>query len=173
MRRDAALIGLAAALLAAGAQAQPDPRANAVLAAIQGELGPNGFSAGSSYALAFSDLNDDHHPEAIVHLSDRNHCGSRGCTTFVLADSGAGWRPIGRISFSRLPIYRLPEHHNGWFDLGFRVGGGAIQPGLRAVRFDRGRYQSSTTKGRAIGQLPQEATALLAADSEFLAVGPN
>ncbi|HTK58936.1 MAG TPA: hypothetical protein VL336_08140 [Sphingomicrobium sp.] len=168
-----AILGLAAALLATGASAQQDSRTSDVLAAVRAQLRPDGFAEGASYAIVFSDLNDDHQQEAIVHLNDRNFCGSGGCTTFVLTPTDAGWHMIGRMTVSRLPIYRLPEHHSGWFDLGVFVSGGGAQPGVRAVRFDRGRYQSNPSKGPRIGRLPQEASSLLAVDSEFFLIGPN
>jgi len=173
MMRHVAILGLAAALLATGASAQQDSRASEVLAAVRAQLGPDGFAEGASYAIVFSDLNDDHHPEAIIHLVDRNYCGSGGCTTFVLTQSDAGWHLIGKITVSSLPIYRMPVHHNGWFDLGVFVRGGGAVPGVRAVKFDRGRYQSNPSKAARIGRLPQEASPLLPADSEFFPVGPN
>jgi hypothetical protein len=173
MMRHVAILALTAALLATGASAQQDSRTPDVLAGVRAQLGPDGFAEGASYAIVFSDLNDDHQQEAIVHLNDRNYCGSGGCTTFVLTPTEAGWHSIGRMTVSRLPIYRLPEHHNGWFDLGVFGGGGGAQPGVRAVRFDRGRYQSNPSKAPRIARLPQEASSLLAVDSEFVAVGPN
>lgn len=66
-------------LAAASALAQLDPRAPDVIAAIRAQLGADGFAPGASYAIAFSDLNDNHQPEAIVHLNDRNFCGSAVC----------------------------------------------------------------------------------------------
>ena len=167
--RGAALGALAGALVASAASAQVDPRAPAVLAAVRAELGGDGFSPGARYAIAFSDLNDDHHDEAILHLEDRGFCGSGGCTTFVLTEAEAGWLPLGRITISRLPIYRLPEHHSGWFDLAVYVGGGGMQPGLRAVRFTEGRYASNF--GPPIGRLPQQASPLLPVTSEFIGIG--
>lgn len=173
MKRRAALVGLVAALLATSAEAQPDPRTPAVIDAVRAQLTPDGFSAGASYAIVFSDLNDDHRPEAIVHLVDRAYCGSGGCTTFVLVESEAGWRPIGRMTVTKLPIYRLPDHHNGWFDLGVYVSGGGRQPGIRAVRFERGRYKSNPTVAPAVGMLPQQASLLFGPTSEFLPVEGN
>lgn len=170
--RHFAILGLAAAL-ATAASAQQDPRSSGVLTAVGAQLGPGGYSEGASYALVFSDLNDDHHPEAIVHLADPNLCGSGGCTTFVLTETEAGWQMIGRMTVSRLPIYRLPEHHGGWFDLGVYVSGGGAQPGVRAVRFDRGRYLSNPSTAPRIGQLPQQASLLLPANSEFTAIASN
>ena len=171
--RHVAILGLTAALLATGASAQQDPGTHEVLAAIHAQLGPGGFAEGATYAIVFSDLNDDHYPEAIVHLVDRNACGSGGCTTFVMTPTDAGWHAIGRMTVSRLPIYRLPEHHGGWFDLGVFVGGSGAQPGVRAVRFDRGRYQPNPSKAPRVARLPQEASLLLPANSEFVAIGPN
>ncbi len=170
MKRVAALFVLAGAVMATAASAQPDPRAPEVLAAVRVQLGAGGFAPDARYAIVFSDLNDDHQPEAIVHLDDRGRCGSGGCMTFVLTLSDGGWRSIGRMTVSRLPIYRLPAQHNGWFDLAVRVSGGGIQPGLRAVRFAKGRYASNPTTGTAVRSLPTQATLLLPANSEFAAV---
>jgi hypothetical protein len=160
-----------AALVATGASAQGDPRAQGVLAAVQSQLGAGGFGPDARFAIAFSDLNDDHHDEALVHLEGRNFCGSGGCTTFVLTETEVGWLQIGRMTVSRLPIYRLPQHHGGWFDLGVRVGGGGVQPGVRAVRYERDGYRSNPTKGQLIPRLPQQATLVMPATSEFLPVG--
>ena len=160
------LFALAGLAVATGASAQSDPRTPAVLAAIRAQIG-GGFEADASYAIAFSDLNNDHRPEAIVHLIDRGHCGSGGCSTFVMTDVGAGWRSIGRMKVSRLPIYRLPNSHNGWFDLAVTVSGGGVKPGLRQVRLAKGRYASNPTMGPAVGVVPQLATPLLPATSEF------
>ncbi len=168
--RAAALLALAGACLTTGASAQPDPRTPDVIAAVRGQLGTGGFASDARYVIAFSDLNDDHQPEAIVHVDDRGRCGSGGCTTFVMIFAKDGWRPIGRMTVSRLPIYRLPEHHNGWFDLAVYVSGGGIQPGLRAVRFAKGRYASNPTMGAAVRILPTQATLLLAANTEFTPV---
>ena len=161
----------AAAILAAtSAPAQADPRTPAVMAAVQAQLNGD-FGPNAQFAITFSDLNDDHHPEAIVHLAGPNFCGSGGCTTFVLTETEAGWFSVGRMTVSRLPIYRLPMHHEGWFDLGVYVSGGGIQPSVRAVRFDRGSYRSNPTKGPPVGRLAQEATVLLPATSEFTPIG--
>ena len=163
----------AAALLASGSSAEVDQRAPAVLAAVQAQLGAEGYAPDARYAIAYGDLNDDHFPEAVVHLVDSAHCGSGGCTTFVLSYGADGWHPIGRMTVSRLPIYRLPEHHEGWFDLAVSVSGGGVQPGLRTVRFAKGRYASNPTKGPAVGRLPLQASPLLPANSEMFAVGAH
>jgi hypothetical protein len=170
--RAAAIFAAATAVAATGAPAQmPDPREPQVLAAIRTDLGADGFGQGASYAIAFSDLNDDHHQEAVVHLAGRDFCGTGGCTTYVLTETEAGWLKVGRMSVSRLPIYRLPMHHGGWFDLGVYTGGGGMQPAVRGVIFDRGSYRSNPTKGPVIGRLPQEATVLLPATSDFVPIG--
>jgi hypothetical protein len=170
MRAD--LLAAAAALLGAGAWAQaPDPGTPAVLAAIHAQLGQDGFGPNAQYAIAFSDLNDDHHPEAVVHLAGPNFCGSGGCTTFVLTETEAGWLPLGRITVSRLPIYRLPVHHGGWFDLGVYVSGGGARPGVRALRYEGTKYRSNPSKGEVVWRLPSEATLLMPATSEFIPIG--
>ena len=171
--RAAALVGIGAALLATGAAAEADPRTPAVLAAVQAQLGGERFAPDARYAVAYGDLDDDHFAEAIVHLVDGAHCGSGGCTTFVLSYAADGWHMIGRMTVSRLPIYRLPEHHDGWFDLAVYAGGGGVQPGLRKVRFAKGRYESNPANGPAVGRLPQLASPLLPANSEMFAVGAH
>ena len=159
-------LAAAGALLAVGASAQSDPRPAQVLAAIGEELGPD-----SRYAIAFSDLNDDHRQEALVHLVGSNHCGSGGCTTLILTYTTEGWVPIGRLTVSRLPIYRLPEHQGGWYDLGVSVGGGGMMPGVRAVGLGRGRYLSNPTSGRPVDHLPLKATLIMPANSEMYPAG--
>jgi hypothetical protein len=172
LMRAAALFALAGASLITGASAQPDLQTPAVLAAVRAQLG-RGIEPDARFAIAFGDLNDDHRPEAIVHLVDRGHCGSGGCTTFVLTHAANGWHSIARMTVSRLPIYRLPEHHNGWFDLAVYVSGGGVRPGLRAVRFAKGRYASNPTIGQAVGDLPIMASPLLPANSEFIGIDGN
>ena len=160
------VMAAAGALLAAGAWAQSDPRPQQVLAAIGEEMGPD-----SRYAIAFSDLNDDHRQEALVHLAGSNHCGSGGCTTLVMTYTTEGWVRIGRLTVSRLPIYRLPDHQGGWYDLGVSVGGGGMMPGVRAVGFSRGRYASNPTSGQPIDRLPLKATLIMPANSDFYPLG--
>jgi len=167
----AVLFAAVATLSAAGASAQaPDPRTPAVLAAIHAQIGKDGFGSYAQYAIAFSDLNDDHHQEALVHIAGPNFCGSGGCTTFVLTETEAGWLQVGRITVSRLPIYRLPLHHGGWFDLGVYVSGGGAQPGVRALRYEATKYRSNPTKGEIVWRLPAEASLLIPATSEFVPV---
>ena len=168
--RAAALCALAGAFFATAASAQADPRTPAVLAAVRAELGGT-IEPDASYAIAFGDLNDDHQPEAIVHLVDRGHCGSGGCTTFVMTQAPDGWHSLAKMTVSRLPIYRLPESHNGWFDLAVYVGGGGVEPGLRAVRFAKGRYAANPTKAPRVGELPMLASPLLPATSTFFGLG--
>lgn len=155
---------------ATAASAQVDPRAPAVLAAVGAELG-EGFGADARYAIAFSDLNDDHHQEAIVHLAGQNFCASGGCTTYIMTETEAGWFEVGRMIGGRLPIYRLPEHHAGWFDLAMYVSAAGQQPGVRAVRYDRDRYRTNPARGQVIARLPQQATMIMPATSEMLPLG--
>lgn len=165
MMRATTFIAFAATLCATGASAQDDARAPAVMAQLQHELGPNGISADAAYRIAFADLNDDHQGEAVVYLDDPGYCGTGGCTTFVLTFADRQWHLIGRLSVSQLPIYRLPTHRNGWYDLAVRVSGGGVQPGMRIVSFGRGRYAGNPTKAPVLPRVPQEATLVLGVDS--------
>jgi hypothetical protein len=171
MSRASAIVGLAVLLGATGAMAQGDPRTPEVIAALGHELGPKGFSADARYGIAFADLNDDHQAEALVHLVDPGYCGSGGCTTFVLTQSEGAWHSIGRMTVSQLPIYRLPSHHDGWFDLAVRLSGGGVQPGMRAISFARGHYTANTTKAPVLARVPQEASLLLGVTSVEYAIG--
>jgi hypothetical protein len=144
-------------------------------------LTPTLGDGGSSYASARAELRGAeeeygrakrlYQAEAIVHLVDRGHCGSGGCTTFVLTQAADGWHSIGKLTVSRLPIYRLPDHHNGWFDLAVYRSGAGVQPGLKAIRFAKGRYGSD--QGLRVGRLPQLASPLLPVTSEFMSMSGN
>lgn len=48
------------------------------------------------YVVAFTDLNGDGKPEAVVHLVSNDWCGSGGCTTLVLARDGDSWRVLSK-----------------------------------------------------------------------------
>jgi len=107
-----------------------------------------GFDSGlkDRFVAAFTDLNDDGKPEAIVHLTSSEWCGSGGCTTLVLARDGDSWRVLAKISVTRPPIRVLTTKSNGWHDIAAWVQGGGIQPGYEAeLRFDGKRYPANAS----------------------------
>lgn len=97
------------------------------------------------YALAEYDLDGDGRDEAIVHLVSRNLCGSGGCNTLVLTRDGPGWRKVARITVSRTPVAVLDSETHGWRDLAVRIGGGGLNAGTAALRFDGEAYPSNPT----------------------------
>jgi len=44
-------------------------------------------------------------------------------------------------------------------------------PGVRAVEFRKGRYQSNPTVGRSVDRLPLKATVIMPANSDFYPAG--
>jgi hypothetical protein len=48
------------------------------------------------------------------------------------------------------------------------VTGGGTRPGLRAVRFERGKYKSNPSTGMMVARVPQQATLVLPPNSEMI-----
>ena len=98
------------------------------------------------FVAASFDLNRDEKPEFIVYLTGRRWCGTGGCWTLVLAEKGASFRIVSKISISRPPIRVLSEKRHGWNSLAVWVEGGGVHPGYEAeLLFDGGRYASNPT----------------------------
>ena len=97
------------------------------------------------YAVAFFDLNRDGRSEAIVHLVGPTLCGSGGCVTHVLTPTRNGYRSIGRMTVSRVPIRLLATSSNGWRDLSVAYSGGGMAPGAGRMRFNGTRYPGNPT----------------------------
>jgi hypothetical protein len=93
------------------------------------------------YVAAFSDLDGDGQPEAIVHLISKDWCGSGGCITLILRQNGGSWGIITKITITRPPIRVLNSTSHGWHNLSVWVQGGGIQPGYEAeLRFNGKTY---------------------------------
>lgn len=93
------------------------------------------------YISAFSDLNSDGRPEAIVYLIGDHWCGSGGCNTLILTPQDNYWKIIANITITRPPIIRLSSRSHGWYSIGVWVEGGGIHPGYQAeLRFDGKTY---------------------------------
>jgi hypothetical protein len=96
------------------------------------------------FVAAFSDLNGDGRPEAIVHLTNNEWCGIGGCATLVLVRDGDSWKVLGKISISRPPIQVLTMKSNGWRSIAVWVQGGGIQPGHEVeLRFNGKTYPTN------------------------------
>ena len=98
----------------------------------------------AQFVAAFSDLNGDRKPEAIVRLISNGWCGSGGCNTIVLTQFGDSWKILTSIAITRPSIRVLDRTSHGWRGLGVWVRGGGIQPGYEAeLRFDGSTYPSN------------------------------
>ncbi len=116
-------------------------------AALRAFFQKDSWSAGGlSYVAAFVDLRDDGTQEAIVYLTDRNSCGSGGCTTLVLEPIGSTFKVVTEMTITRRPIRVLKSKSNGWHDLSVIVAGGGIQAAYEAkLSFDGTTYPSNPT----------------------------
>ena len=93
------------------------------------------------YRAAAADLNGDGRPEVLAYAESAGQCGSGGCTLYILAPRGSGWRVVRRMSVTRPPIRVLASKTRGWHDLAVHVAGGGIGSGYDVrLRFDGRRY---------------------------------
>jgi len=96
------------------------------------------------YVAAFSDLDGDGQPEAVVRFVNQEWCGSGGCNTLILRQAGSSWRIVTNMTITRPPIRVLSSTSHGWHNLAVWVQGGGIQPGYEAeLRFDGKTYPSN------------------------------
>jgi hypothetical protein len=93
------------------------------------------------YIAAFSDLNGDGIPEAIVYVMGPEWCGSGGCNLLILKRVGTVWKTVTQLTITRPPIRVLKNTSNGWRNIAVWVQGGGIQPGYEAeLRFNGKTY---------------------------------
>jgi hypothetical protein len=76
---------------------------------------------------------EDNTTDIIVYFTDRQSCGTSGCTVLILAPQGSSYKVITSIPAARLPIRVLDTSKHGWRDIGVWVQGGGIQPGYEAA----------------------------------------
>ena len=94
----------------------------------------------TTYSFAVVELNGGKEKQALVYLSNRDWCGSGGCTLLVLEQNNGSFRKISGMTISNLPIRVLDTTSNGWHDIGVRVKGG-VDPGHEArMRYDGKKY---------------------------------
>lgn len=138
----AAAIAMMISVTSAG---HPAVKGDAVASFVQQTLGT------SSYKRADADLNGDGRAEALLYVTDRDYCGSGGCTLVVLSQKGSGYRVVLRSTVTQLPIRVLPTSTRGWRDIGVTVAGGGItRPYVARLRFNGNRYPSNPTVPPAI-----------------------
>jgi len=93
------------------------------------------------FIAAFSDLDGDGTPEAIVYLLGREWCGSAGCNTLILKRDSNSWEIVTNIRITRPPIAVLGSKSNGWHNISVHVKGGGVQRGYEAeLRFNGQSY---------------------------------
>lgn len=118
-------------------------------------LAPSADDQPVRYNLAWADLNGDGRPEAIVYLFGGGWCGSGGCQMYVLQTQGQGFRLRATTTITRLPIYVLNTHTNGWRDVSVNVAGGGITRGYQArLQFDGWKYLSNPSMAYALRGKP-------------------
>jgi len=121
--------------------------------------------------VAWTDLNADSRPEAIVYVSGRGWCGSGGCRLLVLERNGATFVVRGKLAVTRPPIGLLSDRTSGWRNLTVYVAGGGIIPGYRViVPFDGKTYASNPTvsPARRLGPGIDEEIVIPATQFPFL-----
>lgn len=134
-----------ALMIFATSTGHPAVKGDAVASFVQQTLGK------SSYKRADADLNGDGRAEALLYVTDRDYCGSGGCTLMVLSPKGSSYRVVLRLTVTQLPVRVLPTSTRGWRDLGVTVSGGGITRSYVArLRFDGNRYPGNPTVPPAI-----------------------
>jgi hypothetical protein len=129
-----------------GCLAQPDSRLEESLARY---LRTFDADRSTRYVAAFYDLSGGGKPDGIVYLVGRKWCGSGGCNTLVLAQSGNTWRIVSNQAITWPPIRVLEATSHGWHDISVWVRGGGVRPGYEAdLRFDGETYRESPAPGR-------------------------
>jgi hypothetical protein len=105
----------------------------------------------TSFERANADLNGDGRFETFVYATDPAHCGSGGCTLFVLSPKAGNYRVVMRATVTRPPIHMLGTTTRGWRDIGVTVaGGGNLRPYMARLRFNGSRYPSNPTVPPAV-----------------------
>jgi hypothetical protein len=155
--RPVALFALFVVTVSAGAA----PSAGNVPALAEAVRGYSGSSSTPSFEYALVDLNKDGVPDAIVLLTDREWCGSGGCTMLILRGTAGGFTSVSKASVSNQPIKVSSEHQNGWRALLVWVAGGGVRPGFALMRFNGTRYPFNPTfQPRATARQVEAAAAL-------------
>jgi hypothetical protein len=98
-----------------------------------------------AHEYASVDLNDDGTADVVVFVTDRNYCGSGGCTMLVLRGEAGAFHLVSTSTVTRKPVFVLPETRNGWHTLVVSIAGGGGQPAMVFMRFAGGRYPRNPT----------------------------
>jgi hypothetical protein len=149
----------------AGAHLDAMPTRDALAAPIRAALAAEGGLDDQSRALiGDADLDGDGTPEALVYLIGPTHCGTGGCSLYVLGEQSGKWVVLDEIGPSQLPIYKLPSSSGGWADLGISIFGGGAKAALMKVPHGTGGYATNPTVAPASTTTADGAIMLIADD---------
>jgi hypothetical protein len=130
---------LIATVLCATAQASDATAPPALTAAIYKFLSLSGDAATPRFEFALTDLNGDGIDDAVVLLTDREHCGSGGCTLVIFKGIKFGFSLVSSSTITLPPIRVSSDSSHGWKTLIVDSGG----TGTVALRYGGSRYPSN------------------------------
>ncbi|MBH5322275.1 hypothetical protein [Aurantiacibacter sediminis] len=116
----------------------------------------------TEYSSAAVDLNGDGVEEHVVLVRQPSHCGTGGCTMFVLASAQEGFAEIGRSPTTFGPVRLSPEDHNGWQVLLTVERDGANNYFHTRHIYEDGSYQEQASDGRVDWDEPLDQDVLIA-----------
>lgn len=115
--------------------------------------------------VAWTDLNGDTLEDALVYLTDRDWCGSGGCTVMVFeamdeidAEEMGSYRPAAEISLMHGPVHVAKTRRGAWSDLIVEDEAGL----LRRLVFDGETYPQSPVEGSVYQGDPSAEVTLFA-----------
>lgn len=115
--------------------------ASSVRGAVEAWTAAQGSYTAPSFKQALTDLDGDHHSDAIVLLSGPDWCGSGGCQLLVFRGTTAGFEFISACTVASEPIRVSSMKTNGWRTLiVYSKGRGDV-----LLPFDGTRYPGNTS----------------------------
>jgi hypothetical protein len=160
------LAAFAMSVVSARAQPKTDTPALAAQKSVTTFLQARYRDKTTQYIAAFTDLNGDGTPEALVYLIGSEVCGSGGCNLLILEKNGDSWKIVTRTTVTQLPIRVLSATSYGWHNITVWVQGGGIQPGYEAeLRFNGKTYPANPSAPPA-QRLKRKAAGKVAIDSK-------
>jgi hypothetical protein len=97
------------------------------------------------YVAAVVDLDGTGTPEAIVHLTGREWCGTGGCNTLILRQDKCSWKIVTNITLTTRPIRVLARTSHGWRNVVVGVQGGGLRAYEAELMYDGTTYPRNPT----------------------------
>jgi hypothetical protein len=88
--------------------------AASVRGAVEAWLATQGNYLVPAFRQALTDLDGDHHSDAVVLLSGSDWCGTGGCQLLVFRGTTAGFEFVSASTVTSEPIRVSPMKSNGW-----------------------------------------------------------